>query len=178
LSLNRVDSGRPREERRSAMTIPDPRLVETEPMTVACLAVEGAYDQLPASFGRLYEWLTSQGLVPAGMPRAVFLTDPSTLPTAQARWELRAPIEAGPAARGPDGQGLGVRHVPARTLATIIHKGPYDDAEKTYAHLTAWIARRGYRIVGPPEEAYLTDPADVPPEEYLTEISIPVAPAG
>jgi len=156
------------------MTMPAPRVVETKPITVACLAVEGAYDQMPACFGRLYEWLTAQGFIPAGMPRAVFLTDPSTVPAAQARWELWAPIEAGPAVCEPDSQGLSVRQVPARLLASIVHKGPYDDAKEAYAHLMAWVATEDYRIVGPPEEAYLTDPADVPPEEYLTEISVPV----
>lgn len=39
---------------------------------------------------------------------------------------------------------------------------------------TGWLAEQGYEMAGPPEEAYLTDPAEVPPEEYLTEIAFPV----
>jgi effector-binding domain-containing protein len=32
-----------------------------------------------------------------------------------------------------------------------------------------------YRPAGPPRELYLNDPQEVPPEEYLTEVQVPVA---
>ena len=152
----------------------EPRVNETEQMTVACLAMRGAYAQIPEGYARLYHWVEACGYEPTGMPRAVYLTDPAEVPEAEAVWELWAPVQTGPLPSGPDDQGLGVKAVAPRRLATAVHKGPYDSVGATYGALAGWIAEQGYEIAGPPEEAYLTDPAETPPEEYLTEIAFPV----
>jgi effector-binding domain-containing protein len=151
-----------------------PRVNETEQMTVAYLAMRGGYAQIPEGYARLYHWLEARGYVPKGMPRAVYFTDPAEVPEAEAVWELWAPVQTGPSPSGPDDQGLGVKAVAARRLATAVHKGPYDSVGATYGALAGWIAEQGYEIAGPPEEAYLTDPAEAPPEEHLTEIAFPV----
>ena len=152
----------------------EPRVNETEQMTVAYLAMRGAYAQIPEGYGRLYQWVQACGYVPMGMPRAVYFTDPAVVPEADALWELWAPVQPGVSPSGPDDQGLGVKAVAPRRLATALHKGPYDSVGATYGALAGWIAEQGYEIAGPPEEAYLTDPAEAPPEEYLTEIAFPV----
>lgn len=161
----------------------EPRTTQTDPMTVACLAMTGAYTQMPAAFGRLYGGLAALGLTPAGMPRAVFLTDPASVPETQARWELWAPVtHTAQAASGGEeaaadresATAITVREIPARTLAVIVHKGPYEAMAPTYARLLAWVAAQGYEIAGPPEEAYLTDPGATAPEDTLTEVAIPV----
>lgn len=41
-------------------------------------------------------------------------------------------------------------------------------------HATAWTAEQDVEVVGPPVEAHLDDPGETRPEEYLTEILIPV----
>jgi effector-binding domain-containing protein len=40
--------------------------------------------------------------------------------------------------------------------------------------LWRWVEENGYAPDGPPLEIYYSDPARVPPEEYLTEVQIPV----
>ena len=59
-------------------------------------------------------------------------------------------------------------------MAKIVHRGPYEECEPTYDRLFAWIARNGMSITGPIREAYLNDPREVPQEEILTEIYVPV----
>ena len=44
-----------------------------------------------------------------------------------------------------------------------------------YEPLVQWLIGQGYAIAGPPEEVYFSDPDEVPPEEYLTEVRFPVS---
>ena len=108
------------------------------------------------------------------MPVAVYLNDPATVAPGDALWELWAPIEQAAAEIGPDDQGLAIKCIPAMTIATTIHKGPYDQVGPAYERLTTWITEQGLHPSGPPMEAYLNDPGEATPDEYLTEIMIPV----
>lgn len=151
-----------------------PSIVQTEPLTVAYLTMRGSYAQTPEGLGRLYAWIGTHGLQPTGMPTAVYLTVPAETPESEAVWELWAPVagEAGAAEPGP--AGIGIKQVASVTAATVMHKGPYDSVASSYESLGQWIAENGYSFAGPPMERYYSDPAEVPPEEYLTEILIPV----
>lgn len=144
------------------------------PETCATLSMRGSFDQMPAAFGTVYGWLQSQRHVPHGMPVTVYLNDPATVPLAEACWELRAPVEEGAQEYGPDEAGLAIKRIPAMTVATTVHQGPYDEVGEAYARLRGWIADQGFEVVGPPMEAYLNDPGETRPEEYLTEVMIPV----
>ena len=155
------------------ITMLEATIKQKEPMTVAVLPMRGPYAQVPEGYGRLYGWIAQHGLQPAGMPEAVYFTSPAEVPESEAVWELWAPI-AGDAEIPPDESGIGTRLVPATTMASAMHKGPYDTIESTYAALAGWVAQQGYRLAGPPHEAYYSDPNDVPPEETLTEILFPV----
>jgi effector-binding domain-containing protein len=148
---------------------------EYGPHTCATLAIRGPYDQMPRAFATVYGWLGSEGHTAQGMPVAVFLNDPAQVAPEDALWELWAPIESGAAESGPDDRGLAIKHIPAMTIATTVHKGPYDQMKPAYERLTRWIAEQGLRPCGPPMEAYLNDPAEAAPDEYLTEIMMPVA---
>ncbi len=152
----------------------DPSVSQTKAMTVAFLAMRGPYAQIPQGYTTLYQWVEANGYVPMGMPRATYLTDPERTPEAEAIWELWAPVLPGPLPSGPDDKGLGIKIIAPRTLATAVHQGPYDAVGSACEALSAWVSEQGYEMAGPPEEAYLTDPAEVPPDEYLTEIAFPV----
>lgn len=149
-------------------------LREVEALTCATLAMRGPFDQMPQAFGTVYGWIARQGHEPRGMPMAVYLDDPAQVDPADARWEVWAPIEADAAQSPPDERGLGIRHVPAMTVASTVHRGPYEQVAAAYERLVAWVAERGLTVCGPPREAYLNDPSGLPPEEYLTEVMLPV----
>lgn len=146
----------------------------TEPVTVAFLTMKGAYHQIPEGYDKLYDYVNARDFTASGPPRAVYLTPPD-VPEADAMWELRAPIADQSGDEGPDEHGLGVKHVPGRKVAWAMHLGPYDTVGSTYEELMQWIASEGLGIAGPSEEIYFSDPDEVPAEEYLTEISFPVA---
>ena len=67
------------------------------------------------------------------------------------------------------------KEVPAMTVASTMHRGPYDEVGPAYHTLTGWIQDHGHEIAGPPREVYLTDPSETPdPADHLTEIQFPI----
>jgi effector-binding domain-containing protein len=134
----------------------------------------GPYAQIPQGYGRLYGWIQQRGLQPAGMPAAVYLTAPAEVPEADARWELWAPLAGNPAEEGAEVGGISIKHVPEMLVATTMHRGPYDTMAATYEALWEFVAAEGYEVAGPPMERYHSDPNTTPPEEYLTEVIVPL----
>jgi effector-binding domain-containing protein len=151
----------------------DVEIKTTEARTVGFIPMLGAYSQIPEAMGRLYGWIAQHGLQPAGMPSGVYLDDPETVPESEAAWEVRAPLASGAEEVSPDESGVGVKHVPAQLVAFGRFRGPYEEVGPAYGELAAWIAANGYRVVGPPEEHYFSDPS-TPPQDTVTEISFPV----
>ena len=150
--------------------------VREEPArTVAYLRMHGPYAQIPDGLERLHGYLERRRLTAAGPPVGVFFTDPKKVPEAQARWELRWAIaQHNPDEEPAEEDGVGIHTLDARTLAVTIHTGPYGAVAPVYAHVVAWIEEHGYKVVGPPEEAYLSEP-DTPQERIQTEVRFPVA---
>ncbi len=144
------------------------------PETCATLAMQGPFDQMPVAFEKLYGWLQAEGHTPRGMPMTVYLNDPSEVEPAEARWELRAPIEADAEECAANDLGLAIKRFSSMTVASTVHRGPYNEVAQAYERLMAWIADQGFEVAGPPMEAYLNDPGETSPDEYLTEVMVPV----
>lgn len=153
----------------------DAQIKTTGPLTVAYAVMHGPYAQIPEGYARLYQWVEHYGLQPAGMPEAIYLTQPDVTPEDQAEYELWAPIAGGAGTTSPEEDGIGVKRIEAETVAATMHKGRYDDLPQTYSRLMSWIGDNGYQVVGPPREVYFSDPNESGPEETLTEIQFPVA---
>lgn len=143
-------------------------------MTVAFLRLHGPYAQIPEGFGRLYTLTGECGLNPVGMPAAVYLTSPAIVPEAEARWELWLPVAGTPEPHEPDAASLGVKVVDPTLVVSAMHRGPYDTLPETYEQMTAFISEHGYEPDGPIMERYYSDPNQVAPDQYLTEVLIPV----
>ena len=60
------------------------------------------------------------------------------------------------------------------TVASTIHRGPYDEIRPACHPLAGWITDHGHEMTGPPREAYLNDPSEVSPHELLTEVAWPI----
>jgi effector-binding domain-containing protein len=59
-------------------------------------------------------------------------------------------------------------------MATLIYKGPYEGEGVAYNTLLGWVEANGYQMAGPNREVYLNEPGKVAPNEYITEIQIPI----
>jgi effector-binding domain-containing protein len=154
-----------------------PQIEDLAAQTVAFLSLTGSFDQIPTGYDRLYGWVLQHELLPADMPQAVYLTDPATTPVDQCHFELWAPIAGEAADVEPDETGVGVKHLDPMTVAVAVHVGPYDAVAPAYEALMRWISEEGYVIVGPPMEAYMSDPEETPPERTVTQLRVPVSKA-
>lgn len=96
------------------------------------------------------------------------------MPETELLWELQSPIGGDVAPSDPDERGIGVKKVEGADVASTMHKGPFEEVGTTYGALVGWITENGYEIAGPPTEVYLSDPAETPPGELLTEVRFPV----
>ncbi len=69
----------------------------------------------------------------------------------------------------------GERTLPGRTVASVVHVGPYDAVSPVYAKIFAWVNENKRRVVGPPREIYLVGPeSGKSPAEYVTEMQLPI----
>lgn len=148
---------------------------KTQPMTVAFVAMKGSLSLINSAFGKLYTFVAEAGFIPAVPPSRIYFDIPGQVPEQELKWELRVPIVGICDASGPDDRGLGFRCLKEITVASIIHRGPFSTIGDTYNKILSWIADNGYRIVGPCEEVYLTEPGNTPPAEILTEIRFQVS---
>ena len=72
----------------------------------------------------------------------------------------------------------GHQTLPATKVASVTHLGAYEDFGPTYAAIFGWMSREGYVVAYPPREIYLVGPeSGRKPEEYATEIQVPIKPA-
>lgn len=69
--------------------------------------------------------------------------------------------------------------LPAATVASTRHLGPWSEVWASYASLLAWIDREGYEACGPFRATYLVDERDTrDSNRYAADIRVPVRPAG
>ena len=84
-----------------------------------------------------------------------------------------------PIARVVESADVTCRVVPGARCATTVHVGPYEQIGDAYARAFAFASERHLRTTVPIRERYLRDPIDPDvggPENYLTEIAVPVEP--
>lgn len=75
----------------------------------------------------------------------------------------------------PSGRVL-VEELPAATMASTVHHGPYTAIGQAHEAVITWVEANGYRIVGPDRELnlYHTPPFTRDNPTYVTEIQYPV----
>lgn len=147
---------------------------QREAMTVAYLSQKGPYTQMGEAIGALFGGVAQWGLAPAGPPGGTYYNDPRQVPESELLWDLWVAVAGSPAEEPAVGAGVGIKKIAATQVAFAMHRGPYDQIGNAYAALGQWIAEHGYEPAGPSEEVYLSDPANTPPEQILTEVRLPV----
>ena len=85
-------------------------------------------------------------------------------------------IEVGfPVSRPLPGKGeIKAGEIPQGSFATCIYKGAYSGMEQPYNEMFKWIAGKGYEQTGVYYEYYYNSPQEVPENELLTKIAMPV----
>ena len=118
-------------------------------------------------FGEVYRHIQQSGQAPAGMPFAIYHSmDGNTV-----NFECGMPVVSPMA--GTDRIRAG--ELPAGTVATVTHMGPYEELAHTWSALTDWMGSQGLQPAGAPWEVYVTDPGKVADQsKWRTDIFFPV----
>lgn len=146
------------------------------PMKVACVRHVGPYDQCAPAWETLCALAGPLGLFG---PTTQFIGIGHDCPQITAPEKIRydACLTVPESFAGtPD---LPVAVIGDQEYASAVVKGPYTRLGPAYAWLAGvWGPQSGREFAaGPSMEFYLNDPKTTPPEEYLTEIHVPLAPA-
>jgi AraC family transcriptional regulator len=150
------------------------RIKDFAPVRLAALDHKGEYQAIGTAFSRLAAWAKPRGLLANGARSfGVYFDDPESVPAAELR--SIAGITVGDDFVGAD--DVRVYALPAMKVASVIHKGPYAELEKPYRWLyKEWLPKSGYDPANQPcFEEYLNDCRTLPPTEWLTEVSVPLA---
>ena len=133
----------------------------------ATTSVDKLSELMGSLFGEVYGYIQQCGQAPAGMPLSIYhAMDGDTID-----------LECGmPVASAMEGTGrVKAGELPAGTVATVTHMGPYDDLPQTWSALTEWIGSQGLQPAGAPWEVYVTDPGAEPDQsKWRTDIFFPV----
>jgi len=140
---------------------------------VAALEHRGDYQAIGRRFDELAAWAASRGLLES--PRrwiGIYYDDPASVPAAELRSEAAIEVDPGM----PLADGMSHREIPPLRAASLIHKGPYAELERSYRQLYGeWLPASGEEPSDRPcFEHYINDARAVPPSELLTEIFLPL----
>lgn len=150
------------------------RVVELPAATHIVRAHVGAYEEMGDNFGAFIAFLDGNGIVPQGDLMGVYLDDPSKAPHGQCRYEIRMPVLPGTQVQAP----YEIRLMPRTTTAAVVLLGDYPGIARRYGEIYEWISANGWQVAGPMMEVYLVHPGSgVSPDQYETEVHIPVVPA-
>ena len=85
-------------------------------------------------------------------------------------------VEMGfPVAKHLPGKGeILPREIPGGRFVSGMYKGSYKGMERPYAEMAAWIADNGHEATGVSYEYYYNSPEDIPENELLTRIAMPL----
>jgi effector-binding domain-containing protein len=120
------------------------------------------------AYERLYGFLMSNNIAPAGPPFSVYYSfDPNGNTVFEAGVPVNGPVN------GND--EIVYKEFPAMKVVTTLYKGAYDTMEPVYSELNNYITTNGLESTGTSWEVYLTDPGQgIDPKDNQTLIYFPL----
>jgi effector-binding domain-containing protein len=71
-------------------------------------------------------------------------------------------------------QKMEVKTLPAIKAISVVYRGPYPGVEAGFSQIFSYAKKNNLETLGPSRELYFNDPAEVPEEELMTEIQVPI----
>ena len=118
-------------------------------------------------FGEVFGHIQQNGQRPAGKPFALYHSMDGDSVDLECGIPVNTPV--------PGTNRVRAGELPAGTVATVTHVGPYDNLPQTWSALTDWMSSQGLEPAGAPWEVYVTDPGEVADQsKWRTDIYFPV----
>jgi effector-binding domain-containing protein len=119
-------------------------------------------------FPQVMEAIMAQGAAVAGPPFGFYHRMPGDTVDVSVGFPVATPVEA-----SGDVQPF---ELPGGRAVTGVHVGPYEELERTYGELMAWVQSEGLELAVGMWEQYLSDPSAEPdPATWQTRIVWPLA---
>jgi AraC family transcriptional regulator len=130
---------------------------------------------VPRAYEELAAWMARES-IPAlsGSPMglALYYDDPATVAPEMVRFKVAVPVppETPEVAEG----AAAVEVLPEAEVAYLTIRGPYTNLEDAYSQLFGWVFQHGRKPADAAREVYVRWGESMPPEEWVTEIQVPV----
>ena len=130
---------------------------------------------IPKAYEELAAWMAKKS-IPAlsGSPMglALYYDDPASVAPEEVRFKVAMPV----AAETPEFAegGAAVEVLPEAEVAYLTVRGPYTNLEDAYSQLYGWVFSNGFQPADAAREVYVKWGEAMPPEEWVTEIQVPV----
>lgn len=145
-------------------------LQEISPFTYCCIPHKGPYTEIQEVIGGLVQSLRGQNISFTGPLVGIYYNSPAEVKPEELQWEVGFPVTPQASVQAP----LEIKQWNFTTVATALHKGPYETVVQTIFKILEWMKTNACVPAGPVMERYLDmDPSSVKPEELRTEVWIP-----
>jgi AraC family transcriptional regulator len=144
-----------------------------DPTHVAFIRHVGPYHEVGETWQRLFGWAGMSGLLgPMTRTFGLCYDDPAVTAADKLRYDACIVAKEGFQPQGD----VGVQEVAGGEYATVVHEGPYEEFQQTYAWLLGeWFPASGRTpAAGPCIEFYLNDPRSTAPADLRTRICVPM----
>lgn len=147
----------------------------TAPWHVAYQKYTGPYSGIPDALNDIITWIRKYELVHVGPVLTEYYNNPMEVDSTKLEWAVMYPVLEPLKGFPKEAEGkITIRKLDPVQVAYTYHRGPYQEAGKTYMRLFQWISQNGYQIAGPMRELYWSDPGQTPKEDLISEIQMPV----
>ncbi len=147
------------------------RVVQFPGQTILTRAYTGSFSEIGGRITEFIAFLVEEKIEVTGDLGAAFYDDPATTPPEETRYEIRIPVAPETVVVAP----WEIKRMDPMDTAAVLLIGSYETIAGRYPEIYTWIDENGYVPAGPLMEVYLVHPgSDVPPEQYETEVHVPV----
>jgi len=131
-------------------------------------SIERIGQDIPNAYKELHEYISAQKGIMTGECLAIY-HDPGFNP-----FQIDVECCFGVSPLLADREHIKSRVANGGEMAVLLHRGPYKTLCNAYDAILQWINENNYTPLAQMREHYLNDPAEVAPEEIMTEIFWPV----
>ena len=143
---------------------------EVSPFSYCCIPHKGPFTEIEGVIMQLMKAIQEQKIAPAGPMIGVYYNSPDMVKPEELVWEMGFPVSAQVEVKAP----LEKKEWKFTQVVSAIHKGPYEEAGKTYYKMFEWMQANTLTPAGPLMERYMTMPTpDTKPEDLRSELWIP-----
>lgn len=149
------------------------RLEKRKPLRVAFVRHIGPYQECGSAWEKLCTFAAQKGLFgPDTLRIGIGHDNPDETPAEKLRYDACLTVNDQLQATGE----IGVQELAGGEYAVVIHRGSYATLADAYRWMfREWLPKNGRRLRSAPcFEIYVSDPANTPTEEIITEIYFPL----